>query len=142
MPRIVWTENEDTILFNACKIHGKKWRMIAKLLPGRSDDSIRNRALRKRFVEIDQVIMKNTCKLKIPNLRQKWEEAEDDIILDFVIKYGKKWDELTDYLHDRTSHAIRNRYFRIMNKNYWESYIDVDLFNEYIYLSFFLLSCF
>lgn len=45
-----WTAEEDHLIINAVREHGTKWSTIQKLLPGRSDNSIKNRyysAIRK-----------------------------------------------------------------------------------------------
>ena len=126
--RIAWTDDEDIILSNSCKIHGKKWRIIAQLLQGRSEDSVRNRAFRQKYVESSGITI---SKSKIRNIRKRWEVFEDNIITDFVVKYGKKWNNLADLFHNRTSHAIRNRYYRIA-VNKWETHIDVDVLEECI----------
>ena len=39
----VWTEEEDEILINAQIQMGNKWSYISKLLPGRSENAVKNR---------------------------------------------------------------------------------------------------
>jgi hypothetical protein len=38
-----WTAEEDQIISEAVSIYGKKWSQIAQMLPGRSDNAIKNR---------------------------------------------------------------------------------------------------
>lgn len=38
-----WTEEEDVILYEQMTIHGRKWSEVAKYLPGRTDQAIKNR---------------------------------------------------------------------------------------------------
>lgn len=47
-----WTKQEDELLMKSVEIHGKKWKMMEKIIPGRSEVSIRNRynlVLRKKM---------------------------------------------------------------------------------------------
>ena len=43
IPRKDWSVEEDTCIIEAVKAVGFKWRQIASMVPGRSDDSVRNR---------------------------------------------------------------------------------------------------
>lgn len=38
-----WTKSEDQILYQQQKLHGNKWTTIAKSLPGRSENAVKNR---------------------------------------------------------------------------------------------------
>ncbi|KAL2460721.1 myb domain protein [Abeliophyllum distichum] len=51
--KAAWTKEEDMILINAHAIYGNKWAKMAKLLPGRPENSIKNRwncSLKKKLV--------------------------------------------------------------------------------------------
>jgi len=52
-----WTQNEDEILIEHQRLWGNKWSKIAALLPGRTDNSVKNRwnsSLKRRLERIQQ----------------------------------------------------------------------------------------
>ncbi|KAJ1624250.1 Homeodomain-like protein [Pavlovales sp. CCMP2436] len=52
-----WTFEEDQLLLQAHREHGSKWSIIAKCLPGRTDNSIKNRwnsALRRELRKMNR----------------------------------------------------------------------------------------
>ena len=46
-----WAPHEDKLILELAAKHGQKWRLISSQLPGRTDDSVRNRW--KRLVALD-----------------------------------------------------------------------------------------
>ena len=121
-----WTSIEDELIMKQHQRLGSKWRVIARCLPHRSEDSVRNRLVRlyqaqyphKQSPRPKRARGSWAPRLKDGNrTRHYWTPREDAIVVSFVREHGQKWNELQKLLKPRTSHAIRNRLVRILNTN-------------------------
>ena len=129
-----WSTAEDDTIRNGVALHGCKWRKIAAMLPGRSDDAVRNRWNRLKnedaaaaAAEGGEVSAPPPPKPAAPRKpkaekeegggakpeRVSWSRAEDATIVHSVAELGHKWYLIAQRLPGRTDHAIRNRYHRL-----------------------------
>ncbi|KAG2155483.1 hypothetical protein DEU56DRAFT_724964 [Suillus clintonianus] len=89
-----WTPEEDHLLLELYKVHSTKWSVIARHIPGRTDD-----ACSKRYREALD-----------PSLRRdEWSKEEDDKLLDAYSRLAGRWREVGQELQ-RSGLACRNRW--------------------------------
>ncbi|KAJ3512793.1 hypothetical protein NLJ89_g3310 [Agrocybe chaxingu] len=96
-----WTPNEDEQLLTLYKEHGPKWSLIARSIPGRTDD-----ACSKRYREsLD------------PNLKKdQWTPEEDAKLVEVYGRLGGKWGQVGQELQ-RSGLGCRNRWRLLERKS-------------------------
>jgi hypothetical protein len=97
-----WDKEEDRHILAAVEEHGPKWNEIAKTFPNRNAKQIRNRYI--NYLD--------------PNISQeRFTTAEDIAILDMYNVYGGRWKLIKQYLPNRSSDMIKNRFVYHISKN-------------------------
>ena len=91
-----WKQDEDQTIVRMVEVSGQKWSSIAAVLPGRTDDAVRNRYLRLQRKQ-EQGEKKGDM----------WTAEEDRRIREAVLHHGLKWHEIAAELPGRSANAVR-----------------------------------
>lgn len=94
-----WSIKEDALLFEAQLVFGNRWTEIAKLLPGRTENNVKNRfhsaSARKNWSQpINKRIIRNPDPIRIAELYKSSEElfgniSRDEMFRKRPISHGK-----------------------------------------------------
>ena len=97
-----WTKKEDEILLEEAKKNNyRKWKAVAKLIPGKSAIQCASRYHRIR-----------------PGINKgQWTNAEDRQLLKFHKIYGNSWSEIAKKMENRTGKQIRDRFLNNFEKS-------------------------
>ncbi|TDL28752.1 hypothetical protein BD410DRAFT_781289 [Rickenella mellea] len=92
--KTAWTPDEDSLLLSLYAKHSTKWAVIARHIPGRTDD-----ACSKRYREALDPSLK----------KDEWTQEEDTKLLECYARLGGKWGQVGQELQ-RSGLGCRNRW--------------------------------
>ena len=100
-----WTKLEDALLVRLVELHGNKWALIARNMPGRTDQQCMGRWRR----HLDPTIR-----------RDRWKPEEDLLLCALWKKYGNAWSQISKGMEGRTPQQCRTRHQHIeVNMKKW-----------------------
>jgi len=98
-----WSKEEDDLLLKLIKSYGKNWGKITKEFKSRTGKQVR-----ERFINVlDPDITKN-----------KFDQKEDEVIVELYEKLGSNWSEISKHLQKRTPDMIKNRFNQFLKRKY------------------------
>jgi hypothetical protein len=101
-PRHFFTPSEDALLSEIMKNKDVlTWEEVAERIPNRTF-----RQCRERWVNYLAPSIK----------RGEWTNEEDNIIIEYVQKFGTKWAKLSKIIQGRTDNDIKNRWYSPLSK--------------------------
>lgn len=96
-----WTPEEDALLLALQKKNGNRWAQIARLIPGRTEHTVKTRfrsILRAR--------------------KREWKTSEDTLLLELHRKLGSRWDEIATHFPNRTKNAVNTRFKQLVDQRW------------------------
>ena len=91
-----WTKEEDDIITQSVSSGNDKWSEIAKRLPGRIGEQIKERWINVLDPDVKKGI---------------WTEAEMRILRDSQRELGNKWSEIAKRIPGRNENSVKNRWY-------------------------------
>jgi len=91
-----WTKEEDAVIRNCVSMGIKKWSDIAKRLPGRIGDQVKERWNNS----LDPVVKKGM-----------WTQEEIRLLHEMQVKYGNQWSKIAEFIPGRSENSVKNRWY-------------------------------
>ena len=100
-----WNQLEDALLIRLVELYGNQWALIARNVPGRTDQQCMGRWRR----HLDPTIR-----------RERWNPDEDILLCAMWSKYGNSWSQISKGMEGRTPQQCRTRHQHIdLNMQHW-----------------------
>ncbi|KIK58956.1 hypothetical protein GYMLUDRAFT_170441 [Collybiopsis luxurians FD-317 M1] len=90
-----WTAEEDLRLRNAVETYGKRWSLVATMVPKCNGDQCSKRWMERLDLSIDH---------------SKWSPEQDQLLLNAVNELGSRWTKIAMFCFpQKTGSSVKNR---------------------------------
>ncbi|CAD8191898.1 unnamed protein product [Paramecium octaurelia] len=101
--KTAWSTREDNLLKKGIKMCGMNWIAIAEYVPNRNPNQCAQRWKRLQGQR--------------SRTNQFWNSKEDQLLLQLIQQYGKKWSKIAQIIKNRNSKQCRNRFVNSLDPN-------------------------